>query len=77
MQQMRWFRNFRTMTKLMIGFALMSVLMGVIGWLGLSNMASINANLENVYEVQLLPSLELATMRGLTHNVVAVCHGRQ
>jgi methyl-accepting chemotaxis protein len=68
---MQWFRNLKTATKLMSGFALVGVLMGVIGWMGISNMAAINANTENIFEVQLLPVMDLAVMRGLTHQIRA------
>jgi methyl-accepting chemotaxis protein len=68
---MSWFRNLKTATKLMTGFAVTGVIMGVIGWMGISNMASINANTENIYQVQLVPIMELAVMRGMTHQIRA------
>jgi len=63
---LQWFRHLKTMTKLTIGFALVGAIMAGIGWLGISNMAAINTNTENIYQIQLLPSLELAKMRALS-----------
>lgn len=63
---LQWFRHLKTMTKLTIGFALVGAIMAGIGWLGISNMAAINTNTENIYQVQLVPSLELAKMRALS-----------
>jgi methyl-accepting chemotaxis protein len=68
---MKWFYNLRTMTKLMVAFLLICAILGAVGWMSVTSLASVNANAENLYEVQLLPSMELATMRGLTHRVRA------
>jgi hypothetical protein len=40
---MGWFRNLRTMTKLMLGFGLCGAVMALLGWVGLGNMRAINA----------------------------------
>jgi methyl-accepting chemotaxis protein len=66
---MTWFKNLPTAVKLMTGFALVSVIMGVIGWIGISNMGAINENLDNVYSIQLLPIKALCDMRGLLHQI--------
>jgi len=66
---MQWFRNLPTTIKLMVAFALVGLITGVVGWLGVSNMAGINANADNLYEVQLLPSMQLTQMRGLVHQI--------
>ena len=66
---MQWFKNLKTMIKLMLGFTLMGALMGGLGYLGIRNMGVINASTENIYQVQLLPVMELAVMRGLTHQI--------
>ncbi len=60
---MRWFKNLSTTVKLMSGFALVGVLMGVIGWLAVSSLGTLNANLENIYEVQYLPTIDLGEIR--------------
>jgi methyl-accepting chemotaxis protein len=64
---MTWFRNRSTSVKLMSGFALVGALLALIGWIGLHNMGAMNANTENIYDVQMLPCLNLAEMRGLMH----------
>jgi len=60
---MKWFRNLKTSVKLMSGFALVGVIMGLMGWLGIRNMSVVNANVEGLYQEQLLPGLELVEMR--------------
>lgn len=53
---MKWFRNLKTSVKLMSGFALVGVIMGLMGWLGIRNMSVVNANVEGLYQEQLLPA---------------------
>ncbi|MBI3410436.1 MAG: MCP four helix bundle domain-containing protein [Planctomycetes bacterium] len=64
---MTWFKNLKTSVKLFSAFAVMAALVGIVGWFGIRSLASVNENLENVYEVQLLPCLDLTTMRGNMH----------
>jgi methyl-accepting chemotaxis protein len=66
---MKWFRNFRTSVKLMSGFAIIGVILALVGVVAVRSLATVNANSENLYEVQLLPVAELAEMRGLLHQV--------
>src|SRR5579872_4423082 len=47
---MTWFKNLKTMTKLMLGFGILAVTMAVVGYLGLSGMSSINDNLAILYQ---------------------------
>jgi methyl-accepting chemotaxis protein len=51
---MTWFKNLRTIAKLMIGFGIMALLMGVVGYMGLSGMGAINGKLEALYQRDLL-----------------------
>ena len=66
---MRWFKNLPTTAKLLTGFIIVNVIMVVIGWNGISNMGTINDNIENVYDVQLLPIKALCDMRGILHQI--------
>ncbi|MBH0201227.1 MAG: PAS domain-containing protein [Nitrospira sp.] len=50
---MTWFKNQTLMTKCMISSALIGVIMTVVGAIGMINLKMINANTENLYEVQL------------------------
>ncbi|HKI35700.1 MAG TPA: MCP four helix bundle domain-containing protein [Gemmataceae bacterium] len=70
---MKWFKPLRTSVKLMSGFALAGLLMGVIGWLGISSLERVNENVETLHESQMLPSLQLADTRMLMD--VASRHG--
>src|SRR5262249_11871706 len=64
--RMRWFNNLSATVKLMSGFALVGIFMGLIGWLAIHSMGTLNANMEYIYEVQYLPSLDLSDLRGET-----------
>ncbi len=66
---MKWFRDRSTSVKLMSGFALVGALLGVIGWMALHNMGTINANTENIYEVQLKQLAELSEMDGALRDI--------
>ena len=47
---MRWFKNLRTMPKLMIGFGTMAALLAFVGYQGISGMNRINTMLNGLYE---------------------------
>jgi methyl-accepting chemotaxis protein len=48
--KMTWFKDLRTVTKLLIGFALMAVVMGVVGSMGVSGMGRVNTMLDVLYD---------------------------
>ena len=48
-----WFKNRTVMAKLMVGSAVIGAIMTVVGAIGMINLKMINANTENLYEVQL------------------------
>lgn len=48
-----WFKNQTLMTKLMVGSAVIGSIMTVVGTMGVINLKTINANTENLYEIQL------------------------
>ena len=60
---MTWFKNLKVSVKLISGFALMAVLLGGVGWLGISSLGTANENIENIYTTQMLPALDLTTIR--------------
>jgi methyl-accepting chemotaxis protein len=51
---MKWFYNFKTMTKLLISFVLMSCVMTAVGYFGISGMASINGENDKLYELHMM-----------------------
>jgi methyl-accepting chemotaxis protein len=51
---MSWFYNLRTMTKLLISFALTACVMGVVGYFGISGMGHINGMLNTMYSRDML-----------------------
>jgi methyl-accepting chemotaxis protein len=65
----QWFKNLKTATKLMLGFALVGAIMGAVGYVGITNMGKINAGVGDVYEHQLVPIKLMAEARGQTHRM--------
>ncbi len=47
---MRWFRNLRTVTKLMMGFGLVAALAGAVGWQGVRALGQARALIADMYE---------------------------
>ncbi len=62
---MTWFKNRKTMTKLLIGFMAVTAIMVMVGLNGLRSMGSIQGNFQDVHQNQLVPITHLATARGL------------
>ena len=57
-----WFGNLKTMWKLMIGFALMGVVMSVMGWVGGQGLMSLRESLRVVYEDYTVAGTDLAAI---------------
>jgi methyl-accepting chemotaxis protein len=51
-----WFRNRSTFAKLLCAFGLISGIMAGLGWVAISSLASLQANAENIYFKQVLPT---------------------
>lgn len=47
---MTWFKNLRTMPKLLLAFGLMALLMALVGYEGVNGMSQLNATLETMYD---------------------------
>ena len=65
---MQWFRDCKTVTKLMIGFGIMALFMGVLGYEGIRNITALSASMRDMYEHNVLglnyikdANLQLAT----------------
>lgn len=63
---MQWFRNLSTLTKLAVAFNTMAIIIGIIGWQAIEQLGDLNAKIENIYKVQVLPASSLAITRGKT-----------
>jgi methyl-accepting chemotaxis protein len=66
---MRWYRNLAVSTKLLTGFAIMGILLGAIGWMGISNMGVMNANTDYIYHDQLNPIKDLGDIRAMLQQI--------
>jgi methyl-accepting chemotaxis protein len=62
---MSWFKNLGIMAKLMLGFALVSAILAAVSWKAIASMGDLNANTEDIYDVQMVPTLDLANVRVL------------
>ena len=51
---MRWFKNLKTVAKLILAFALMAVLTGVVGYKGVAAAGDIDTMLEKLYDKELM-----------------------
>ncbi len=51
---MRWFKNLRTVVKLVLAFGLMAALTGVVGYKGVAAAGDIDAMLEKLYDKELM-----------------------
>ena len=51
---MSWFKNLNTMTKLMLGFGALALLLGVVGYQGVTGMEKIDLMLSKLYEKDML-----------------------
>lgn len=60
---MEWFKNFRTMTKLMLAFSLMAGLIVVVGYEGMSGMSDINTMLNSLYARDMIGLSEMKEAR--------------
>jgi methyl-accepting chemotaxis protein len=46
---MRWFKDLKTVTKLMLGFGLVGLIMAGVGYMGVSSLGKVNGMLETLY----------------------------
>jgi len=51
---MKWFNNLKMVQKLVLSFVLVSFFIGIVGFIGMYNMNSINKNINNIYANDLI-----------------------
>jgi methyl-accepting chemotaxis protein len=51
---MQWYRDLKTVTKLMIGFGIMALFMGVLGFQGVRSIRAVNTETTSMYEHHVL-----------------------
>lgn len=68
---MSWFINFKTRTKLIIGFILIALMVGGVGGLGIYNMGNIENNLDTLYNDRFVPNMILGQMQSNQLNAKA------
>lgn len=57
---MKWFYNLKLATKLLSSFSLVAIIAGVIGYVGITNMALMNDNASQMYHDRTVPIVELS-----------------
>jgi methyl-accepting chemotaxis protein len=62
---MNWYRNRKTVTKLMIAFALMAVMMGAVGYQGLTAAGRLNGMIDDLYAKHMVGSALIYQMEVL------------
>lgn len=60
---MNWFRNLKIKVKLILCFIVLAVFTGLVGYIGISNMGTINARGNAMYTNNFIPAQELAIMQ--------------
>src|SRR5262245_19313695 len=60
MNVFRWFKNISIFAKLMVGFGLLAVIIGVLGWLAITDLGTMHRSTGSIYHDQLLPLIALA-----------------
>lgn len=66
---MRWFYNLKMRTKLISSSLIMSILIGLIGYIGISNIGRVNEGIETIYKKNLIPIERLGKVQ---NNLVMV-----
>ncbi|MBW7474292.1 methyl-accepting chemotaxis protein [Paenibacillus oenotherae] len=66
---MKWFYNLKTVMKLTIAFVITAIIMGFIGFLGLSNLGSMNKSIVDMYEINLVPISKLGDVEILYQRI--------
>ncbi|HEY8893125.1 MAG TPA: MCP four helix bundle domain-containing protein [Clostridium sp.] len=51
---MKWFNNLKMVQKLVLSFVLVSLFIGIVGFIGMYNMNSIDKNINNIYANDLI-----------------------
>ena len=61
---MNWFYNLKVKLKLLISFAFVAVIAGIIGWIGYSSLNVITENNENLFNNRVIPIKNFGTVNG-------------
>lgn len=65
---MRWFKNLKVAAKLLVSFAIMSFLVGLVGYVGIHDMSTINGMLKSLYENE---TMGISHIKGANSNLIA------
>ncbi len=64
-----WFRNLKTAAKLITAFAMMAVIVGGVGILGLSKVRQLNTFVQTMYDNRLIPTIDIGHMSEHLNNI--------
>jgi len=68
---MKWFTNLKIKTKLVVCFIVLAIFTAIVGTVGISNMNTLNAKSNNMYQNNFLPAQNLATIQTALQDVRA------
>jgi methyl-accepting chemotaxis protein len=66
---MKWYINLKTSVKLISAFVIIAILLGFVGIYGLGNMSKLNALIDDMYEIRLLPVNDTNDMQVLYQRI--------
>jgi methyl-accepting chemotaxis protein len=71
---MKWFVNLKTRTKLLAGFLILAVLLGVVGTMGIVNLGIVNNHAERIYDEGIKP---IVTLEAVDSNFMGAASAMQ
>ncbi|MBU3099211.1 MULTISPECIES: methyl-accepting chemotaxis protein [Clostridium] len=60
---MRWFTNLKMIKKLVSAFVLVALFIGIVGFIGMTNIKNINKNLGNIYNIDLIGVNDISNIK--------------
>ncbi|MBU3170797.1 methyl-accepting chemotaxis protein [Clostridium estertheticum] len=60
---MKWFNNLKMIKKLVSAFVLVALFIGVVGFIGMTNIKNINKNLESIYNIDLIGVNDISNIK--------------
>ncbi|MCB2357642.1 methyl-accepting chemotaxis protein [Clostridium estertheticum] len=60
---MKWFNNLKMIQKLVSAFVLVALFIGIVGFIGMTNIKNINKNLGNIYSIDLIGVNDISNIK--------------
>ena len=66
---MKWFYNLKISNKLLLSFAVISVMTGIVGYIGISSMSNIDELYSQMYTVNTIPISKFGNIQSAFHRI--------